>query len=65
MKKTYISPTIDVFAVQTSALLNGSIITDDTSATISVDEIEDYGGTFNAPIDDFDFSDIGDDFKMD
>ena len=65
MKKTYISPTIDVFAVHTSALLYGSIVADDDNATINVDEIENYGGTFNAPVDDFDFSDIGDDFQMD
>lgn len=54
MKKIYNSPTIDVIAINTKALLYGSITRDGNNASVQTEPSEEYGGVFNSREYDFD-----------
>lgn len=54
MKKIYNSPTIDVIAIHTNALLYGSITRDGNNASVQTDPSEEYGGEFCGREYDFD-----------
>lgn len=54
MKKIYNSPTTDVIAIHTTALLNGSILRDGNNASVQTEPSEEYGGVFNGREYDFD-----------
>ena len=54
MKKIYNSPTIDVIAIHTTALLNGSILRDGNNASVQTNPYDEYDGVFNGREYDFD-----------
>ncbi len=47
MKKRYNSPTVGVIAINTKALLYGSITRDVNNASVQTEPSEEYGGVFN------------------
>ena len=53
MKKIYNSPTVVVIAINTTALLKGSIYTEENNAKVNID-VDNYGGVFNGREYDFD-----------
>lgn len=53
MKKIYNSPTVGVIAINTTALLKGSIYTEKEDAKVNID-VDNYGGEFCGREYDFD-----------
>ena len=54
MKKIYNSPTVGVIAINTKALLYGSITRDGNNASVQTKSSEEYGGEFCGREYDFD-----------